>query len=342
MTAADSEAGRIGEHLVHHLAAIFGERSAGDQEAIDRSVAASGQAVPILRHDGRVLDGRSLLRACISAGVEPRFEDLPEDADPLEVLLAANLDRRHLTRSQRAMAAARVATLGPGRPEKGQRCTFTTEEAAKRFHISARLVKSARAVLARQSPALTGIVERGFVSVSRAAALTALEAEPLELVVNAVSAAPTAGDRAELIRDALEGAGLESARPGEAPNQRMKQSVEVLAAHVREAAEPTGALEAVFEDLARQAGLRLTPRLEALETSGGEEEIEQSLAEGQRSSERDDVAEAGEAGEAGEVGEAAEAVETDEAGVAGVGGALGAAEPAGEGGDAGPASRKSL
>jgi hypothetical protein len=255
---------RIGEHAVHPLAAIFPELPSSDQEALDRSIATVGQLVPIIRCAGAVLSGRARLRSCIKAGVEPRFSELAEDADAVEAVLAGNLERRQLTRSQRAVSAARVATLRRGRPVKGQNCPFTVDLAAKRFGVSPRLVKSAGAVLRRKAPALVDVVQRGLVSVSRAASLTAVEDETLQSVLKKIRAAGTAGKRAEVIREALEAAGLRPAAPGEVPGRRMKESVEVLAAHVRAAKEPAGALGALFNDLARQAGLRLREPLETL------------------------------------------------------------------------------
>ena len=281
MMALGSDSGQIGGHPLHPLASTFVELSLGEQEALNRSLDAVGQLVPILRHGGLVLDGRARLRWCVDVGVEPRFEDLSAAADPVETLLAANLERRCLSRSQRALAAARVATLRPGRPEKGQRCTFTIEEAAKRFGISARLVKGARAVLRRQVPGLVDVVERGLVSVTRAEVLTALEEDQLDSVVEQVVRALNARDRAAIIRSALEEAGLE-AMTASAPNGRMKHSLEVLAAHVREAEEPAEALEEVLADLARQAGLQLREPVQSRVESGHDHDVPGAQVTGRR------------------------------------------------------------
>ncbi len=274
--AASSEADcdRIGVHAVHRLAPIFPDLSPAEQEVLEANMASVGQVAPILRHRGAVLVGLAVLRACLKLGLAPAFTDLPDAVDPLEALLSHHLDRRHLTRSQRAMAAGRVATLGPGRPETGQRCTFSAEEAAKRFGISPRLVKSARAVLRRQSPALTDLADRGLLSVTRGAALTALDDEALATLVERVGQAASGSERAEIIREVLESAGLAAAAAGDAPARLMKESVEVLAAHVREAEAPADALGSVFEDLARQAGLRLRGGVGGLLAGAGHDEAE--------------------------------------------------------------------
>ena len=279
MTAL-ADPGRIGEYEIHPLASIFAEPTDLDLEVLTASVRATGQLRRILRHRGCVIDGCAVLRACLGAGLPPRFEDLPDDADPLEVVLAANLDRRHLTRSQRAVAAARVATLPPGRPETGQRCTYTVAAAAERFGVSPRLVKSARMVLRRRVAPLTEAVERGAVSVSRAARLTPLDDAGLVRLMEQIRGADGAKMRDLLIRLALEEAGIEAARPAEAPSRRMKVSLEVLAAHVRCAEEPAVALGGVLEDLAKQAGLRLQAPAGGLLAVGAEEEQEQEPGAG--------------------------------------------------------------
>lgn len=255
------EPARIGGYDVHPLAAVFPEASDRELEALTESIRASGLLTPILRVGGVILAGRGRLRACLAAGVEPRFRDLAEDADPLLARLAAKLDRTHLTRSQRAMAAARVATLPQGGQAKGQPCTFTVDEAAKRFEVSARLVKSGRAVLRRQCPALTRSAERDVVSVSRAELLAALPNERLDRLLRDVEQAASASERNALVREALVEAGLINELPGDGETRRMKESVEVLAAHVRDAETPRQALDELVKALAAQAGVKVEAEL---------------------------------------------------------------------------------
>ena len=91
-------------------------------------------------------------------------------------------------------------------------------------------------------------------------------------MVEQVSHAINARDRAAIIRSALEAAGLEAAA-GSAPHRRMKNSLEVLAAHVRGADEPAGAFQDVLADLARQAGLQLREPVQSLVEPGPDDEV---------------------------------------------------------------------
>ena len=60
-----------------------------------------------MRVVGSILDGRNRYAACRLAGVEPEFTTYDGD-DPEGYALAVNAQRRDLTKSQRAMVAARA------------------------------------------------------------------------------------------------------------------------------------------------------------------------------------------------------------------------------------------
>jgi hypothetical protein len=112
---------------------------------------------------------RNRLRACVAAGVTPRFEMFDGDeAAAVRHVVSLNLKRRHLNESQRAMVAAGLAKLRPGAnqhapSEVAQICAtssvpvVTQREAADLLNVSRRAVQSARAV------------ERGKLAVSAAA-----------------------------------------------------------------------------------------------------------------------------------------------------------------------------
>ena len=74
--------------------------------------------------------------------------------------LSRNLKRRHLTESQRAMVAARLANLDRGKPVlNGPIGPLTQPEAAKRLNIGTRTVKRAKVVLDHGVPELVKAVE---------------------------------------------------------------------------------------------------------------------------------------------------------------------------------------
>jgi ParB-like chromosome segregation protein Spo0J len=128
---------------------------------------------PIVVFEDKVLDGRNRLRACEAAGVEPIFTVCQGD-DPVAYVISLNLRRRHLNESQRALVAAKLATLQHGVRQSGKFAAVPTqEEAAALLNISERSVRSAREVTDHGVPELVQAVERGRVSVSAAADLAA-------------------------------------------------------------------------------------------------------------------------------------------------------------------------
>jgi hypothetical protein len=69
-----------------------------------------GSHLADLDQDGRVLDGRNRLAACELASVEPAFETY-DGTDPDTNGLSVNIARRHLSKGQQAMVAARAAVI---------------------------------------------------------------------------------------------------------------------------------------------------------------------------------------------------------------------------------------
>lgn len=65
-------------------------------------IRANGLRVPIVLCDGAIIDGRNRYRACTMAGAEPRWSDLPADANPFDYVISLNIRRRDLTPTQRA------------------------------------------------------------------------------------------------------------------------------------------------------------------------------------------------------------------------------------------------
>ena len=83
-----------------------------------RSIRRLGLFDPItLAADGRIIDGKERYRACLEAGVEPRFTTLPEDADLAAYTMAMNVYRQSFTEDQRAAIAVQWESLGYAIPD---------------------------------------------------------------------------------------------------------------------------------------------------------------------------------------------------------------------------------
>ena len=144
---------------------------------LKKSIEQAGRnRVPILiSRDGRVLDGRHRLTACIELGIEPHTQAWDGAGSEIDLILDLNDRRRQLSGSQRVLIAAKLAHLGRGRPQENARIgAITQEEAAEKLGVSRTQVQAARTLLASGIPALIGLVERGDLVVSAARQIAAL------------------------------------------------------------------------------------------------------------------------------------------------------------------------
>jgi hypothetical protein len=198
----------------HELANIFPLLEGPEFDDLVAGIRATGMRdhTPIIVFEGKILDGRNRYRACQLAGALPlvdEFEGTYEEARAL--VFDLNLRRRHLDASQRAIAAAKLATIGHGgdrRSDQAANWPLVTQAAAAEFlSVRERSVRRAREVLDHGSPELVSAVERGTVSISAAAKVASLPrdeqaarlAEPKALTAEATTPAPSARPLRDLV-----------------------------------------------------------------------------------------------------------------------------------------------
>lgn len=156
----------------HEIASIFPMMDDASLSDLADDIKANGLREPIWFYDGKILDGRNRFRACGLVGVEPAFREYDGD-DPTAFVISMNLKRRHLDESQRAMVAARLATLGDGQRAdyagaSNEAPVVTQASAAELVNVSRPSVQRARVVLQEGTPEIIGEVDGGRLSVSRA------------------------------------------------------------------------------------------------------------------------------------------------------------------------------
>jgi hypothetical protein len=188
----------------HPLASIFPLLSERELIELADDIAAKGLRDEIVLLDGKILDGRNRYRACLIAEVAPRFAPF-SDGDPLDFVISRNLRRRHLDESQRAMVAARIATMRQGERTDLQPSAdlpkVSQAGAAQMLSVSDRSVRNAAVVQRHGVPELGGAVERGEIAVSAAAEIARKpEPEQRELVKR-----PTAAAARKLARESGRG-----------------------------------------------------------------------------------------------------------------------------------------
>ena len=161
-------------HEFHPVADLFPLMEGKEFDDLVTDIREHGLHEPIWLHqDGRVLDGRNRYRACVEAGVEPRFQTyIGPDGSILPFVVSLNLHRRHLNDSQRAMVAARLASMKQGaRTDLPPIGGMSQPEAAETFKVGTRSLQRAKAVLESGCEALVKAVDQGEVAVADAAAM---------------------------------------------------------------------------------------------------------------------------------------------------------------------------
>lgn len=107
---------------LHPLCTLFPRLGDTEFAALVADIRANGLRQAIVTHKGMILDGGNRYRACIEAGVQPRFLEFDGD-NIVSFVLSANLHRRHLTPGQQAAIVASATdwgrAQGVGRPQSG-------------------------------------------------------------------------------------------------------------------------------------------------------------------------------------------------------------------------------
>jgi hypothetical protein len=96
--------------------------------------------------------------------------DITKHRDPLAFVISANLHRRHLTESQRAMIGAKLATMprDTNQHAKGGPIGLSNADTAKLLNVGERSIKRAKEVVQKGSPELQEKVRKGEVKLGAA------------------------------------------------------------------------------------------------------------------------------------------------------------------------------
>jgi ParB family chromosome partitioning protein len=199
----------------HQYANLFPMLSGDALEGLKADIEQHGVRDPVVLLNGEILDGRNRYTCAQELGIEFPTVEYQGD-DPLAFVISHNLHRRHLTESQRASIAARVANMPRGRnwdnsanlqnkPElalseqAAPRPPMTsTADAARMLNVSPRSVADARKVHEYAPLEISQAVDEGRMSVSLASKVADL---PDEAKAEIVSAEPE--HQREIAREAV-------------------------------------------------------------------------------------------------------------------------------------------
>lgn len=161
----------MAHHELHPLCTLFPRLAGAEFDALKADIAANGLAHPIVLLDGMILDGGNRYRACVEAGVAPRFVEF-SGGNIVSFVLSANLHRRHMTAGQQAAIVAsaqdwaRAQTVG--KPKSGNVAGLDrVEDRAAQSGASERTQRMADKV-AKEAPELARQVAHGELSLPKA------------------------------------------------------------------------------------------------------------------------------------------------------------------------------
>jgi ParB-like chromosome segregation protein Spo0J len=153
-------------HPIADLFPILDKDSIGFKALIE-DIKATKLHDPVILYESKILDGRNRYKACEYLGIEVATQDYI-GSDPIGYVLSVNLHRRHLNTSQRAIVAAKLASLELGANQ--QTPGTSIEVAAKLLNVGRASVERAKVVLAKGDLSAIEAVEQGQISVTEAAA----------------------------------------------------------------------------------------------------------------------------------------------------------------------------
>lgn len=173
----------------HPLADAFPLLDGDEFRDLVDDIKANGLREAIWLHEDRIIDGRNRYRACLEAGVAPRFRDWDGKGSLVQFVVSMNVNRRHLDEAQRSVVGGKLASLGLGSNQhepKGASIdapAISQDEAAALLNVSRSSIQRAVELLSSGTPELIASVERGEVAVSAAAEVAALSEEEQREVV---------------------------------------------------------------------------------------------------------------------------------------------------------------
>lgn len=167
---------------IHPAAELFPEMSSEEFAALKADIQKHGLREPIIsytdcstRDVARVIiDGRHRYRACTELGIAPKFAPAwtGNIAHITDLVISLNLHRRHLTTSQRAIIAAKLANMQHGGDRKSEEIKApidalkTQKQAAEMLSVGERSVERAAAVIREGTPEQVKAIESGASTVN--------------------------------------------------------------------------------------------------------------------------------------------------------------------------------
>lgn len=164
----------------HEIANIFPMMIGNEYRSLVTDIRENGLREPITTYEGKILDGRNRYAACLECGIEPLYREWDGRGSPISFVVSLNLQRRHLTSSQRAAISIDLESMYAieAKERQGTRTDIVEiipqsdfgkarEQAAKDMNTNARYVQDAK-MLSEKAPDLFYNIKSGEMTIPEA------------------------------------------------------------------------------------------------------------------------------------------------------------------------------
>jgi len=101
----------------HPIGQILPPMSPEEHSSLRNDLVVHGLRVPIVRYEGKILDGWHRYQLCLEEKIEPQFEEYV-GPDPFGLVRSLNMSRRHLTLEQKKEVAHHIFHREQGRSDR--------------------------------------------------------------------------------------------------------------------------------------------------------------------------------------------------------------------------------
>ena len=164
------------KYQLNKLATLFPVMTDDEYQTFRHDIQDHGLIQPIVlwresdENEWEIIDGRHRALVCDELGIDPTFIYLEKDIDPIQYIISANCQRRHLTESQLGMIAqklsqfSKVDTSLEIKNNSTHGKNYTQKETANLLGISSTTISRAKKVTQSGSKVLQGAVESGSIT----------------------------------------------------------------------------------------------------------------------------------------------------------------------------------
>jgi len=194
--------------LINEVANIFPMMSEDEFSQLVEDIKKNGQHEPIWLYQGKIIDGRNRYKACCQLNIDPKYQEWDGNGSLVFFVLSLNLNRRHLSSSQKAVIAIDILPLleseakerkrvageqyGRGHEKDSQiieqpiNTNKSTEKAAKVTGSNRQYVSDVKAI-AKQSPEVMEHIRQGTLTVPEAKKISKLPKDKRETILQKVT-----------------------------------------------------------------------------------------------------------------------------------------------------------